>query len=234
MASKRISEQPKKELFEEIKAAVKTAYQNNGDKQPEPAEAEFLINGLMDYVWEYHPGYRAGELKKAIDLGSAGHYGEFWGLNKRSFTKFILEHVKAYPVNQEAKVATNAQASTSQRPGPEQEFKRLKQITIDAYNRYQTGKIVNSYGIVYKFLTDFNFLKLTKEQKQEIYTEATEFINLQESQPKSTMKDFISQALGHASNLSAEARILSRAKEQSVIKFFKEFNGDMNLFITNE
>lgn len=231
---KRISQVPKSAVFKEINEAVALAYRNS-DKMPDIADPikkqEFseMVNGLTNYAYEYLPGYCTGELKKAIDLGSCGHYGEFYGLNKRSFVKFLLDHKKANTFN-DGPITKPQQDAVSQSPTQEQQFNTLKGIVIEQYAIFKKGKSIFSGPMIYEFLSKLNLIELTDHEREEIFNQAKNEIDTQESKP-GPLRDFVRQLIGQNTALSSEKLVRYRAIDKQVIKFFTEVKTDLGALI---
>lgn len=223
---KRISEVPKGEVFKEVNEAVALAYRNS-DKMPDISDPvkkqEFseMVNGVTNYVYEFLPGYCQGEIKRAIDLGSCGHYGEFYGLNKRSFVKFLLDHKKANPRN-EVTVFKPGQITENQSKIPTQDerFTTLKEITIAQYAIFKKGKSIFSGSVVYEFLTKIGLINLTVQERNRIFNEA-KLIEAKEAKP-GPLRDFVRQIIGQFPTLNADSAAKHRAIYKVVNIFFMQ------------
>jgi hypothetical protein len=85
------------ELFNVLNKAIAKSYVDTGYKAPDANSDnergslyENMVNELVVYIRVKLATYRLDEVPIAIGNGCVGEYGEFTGLNKKSFIQFLI------------------------------------------------------------------------------------------------------------------------------------------------
>lgn len=140
------------------------------------ANSETLDQAATDLFQELKLNYRGlgiDEVKLAIDYGSLGRFGEFYGVNSKSVIGWIEEYKKTLRIEgmKEKRRLNELNEMEKKKALEESKHKEFHNAVVEFYN---TGKIgYNSPFAFYRYLSDtLGYDLLTKNEKWDIFEQA--------------------------------------------------------------
>lgn len=139
---------------------------------------DVLTQTYIDVLKELKQNYKAltlSEVSIAIESGSLGKYGEFYGVNSRSVVQWV-RHYKENVRNEAMKVKSNIKLKLKEARKMEEAKQIMKKFHAEIVNFYNTGDIgMTPKFAVYKYLTEnLGHDILPREKKLEIWEQAKE------------------------------------------------------------
>lgn len=179
-------------LFDNIERSLSNAYADTGFRAPEKSLYDDLCNGVTDYLIEKMPLFDVRNIEKAIQNGILGEYGDYMGLSKVSFVKFLKSYQAA---NQPVKTNRDMTPLKAKPLLPDQ-FNTAKENIQYAFNARKDGKdIQRAAAMNYDFLVSIGLCIYEKEVKQVIWREAIHFTIGQQQEKKAVADLFARDAI---------------------------------------
>lgn len=191
-----VNQVPAADVFKVLNMAIVKSYIDTGFKAPDAHNTndafiyQQMVNEIVVYVKTRLPGYRVNELPVAIERGCLGEYGEFMGLNKRSFIQFL----NGYKDSQDRLITLSEIKKLQELPKPipsmEEQFNTAKSNVLQAFAAHKLKQPQERLGgIVYDFLRQIGLCEYSKEIRAEVYKEAIARV-IDEAQGKKLQSDF--------------------------------------------
>lgn len=145
------------------------------------AEAEMLGNSLIKEAMTYFKGLKCEEIALALSLGIRGKWGDYYGLNIKTFHFFMREYRVC---NERARAIEALQPQkkiqlTSKIMTEEDKQKIIIEGVIAQFVEYKKNKNAILYVATYDWLDRHGFINLTKERKRDMYYLAIETLKKQ-------------------------------------------------------
>lgn len=149
---------------------------------PESSDAQrFMVLELKKDVLTRFKGLTLQEVEIALTNGVKGDYGEYYGLNIRSFNKFLNEYTfseergKAIE-SRMTRVTPDKQLSAKGSITREETERTAYSNAIDLFESYkQTKKCPDHGNVVYNYLDRLGVIKIDNKEKWDIFNEAKKF-----------------------------------------------------------
>lgn len=182
------------------------------------------INELAQGIIVRAGGMTFTELEISFANGWKGDYGDFFGLNNKTYFGWITGYLDseqkktAQKLILQAKDESNKPVTTG--PTEQQQDEIIKKGCVRAFEDFKaTGNLIDAGSVKYNFLERNNFLKLTPERKKQIkdLVVEKEKMNIQKNRKETeNLSDLINSFMGNNN------RIVSLCKLEALKQFFKE------------
>lgn len=222
----KISELEPLDVITEFIEIISVAFTRSGQQTPQDKGvtlglyAEEFYNELNDK----YPRVTIAEVKEALRRGVYGEYGEYFGLNPKTFLNFVKRYLfsdqrsEAKRLFNEKKLRLNY---SSVQMSPEQKELDDKEFTNHLFRHYLKGCLLVDYipPFIYYFITSQGLLKLDKKQKQEYIEKGKSYVTRLSNSNKltgsrETVKD-------HFAQLDPDNSAKTSAMQFSVLDFFE-------------
>lgn len=178
------------------------------------------------------------EVEYALVKGAKGEYGEYYGLNMKTFTRwlndycFSPERLEAIRQKTEAAKQIPAIATTS----PAETLRQSVQKALDDFNAFRTMKRTIDIGCTtYYFLTRIELIRLSTDDKWRLFREAETQIREEKKQLRQPKIIFpASTEMTERDKLIEKNTIRERARKLALKEYFKkiaESNTDFKLLL---
>lgn len=138
---------------------------------------------ILNDVRYYFPYITLKEIEQAIKRGIRKEFGEYFGFNVIAVHQFIEGYLNSEERNNALCKQDRylAQENVVEEP-PEEEKERLMKEGLEKCHQYfrQTGRIIDFGNVNYQYLVDQGKINLSNEEKQEIYREAEQQIQVEQ------------------------------------------------------
>ena len=178
LQSPRIMDEKPNIVYNFLNALVTKVYAIAGQAITELEILDFIVSELQKDVLTRFKGLTLQEIEIALTNGVKGDYGEYYGLNIKSFNKFLNE----YTFSEERGKALEARMT---RVAPEKQLPAKGTITreeiqrtaynnaLDIFEVYKQTKECPDHGnIVYNYLDKLGLIKFDAKEKWEMMSEA--------------------------------------------------------------
>jgi len=159
-------------------AIITTAYTRSG-QQADPATLALYADELYNSLLEKYPGVSVAEVKEALKEGVYGEYGEYYGLNPKTFIQFIESFLYSKERKEAKKVFLQKKMLLQNEVIiPPQELEADRRVFINyQYNHFLENKLICDHipVFIYEYLQDQKLLLLTRQQKKENYERAKSY-----------------------------------------------------------
>lgn len=183
----KVNELPGETVESELVTIIATVITIAGQKADDATTAIFA-GELYEKLLEDLPLVSIEEIKTALRNGVYGEYGEFYGLNPKTFYNFIKSYLfseerKAARVQFESKRLQIAQAVELT---PEQRRGHVVTFTETLYKDYCAGSLLTDYipTFIYDLLEAEQLLRLSIEEKRVINDRAKSYYLRFQASPK--------------------------------------------------
>jgi hypothetical protein len=234
----RLNELPPVEVELTLNTYILATYTRAGFKNPGEEALALYASEFYSLLTEKFPRVTLAEIKEALKEGVYGEYGEFTGLNPKTFVQFV----KGYLFSKDRKEAiaqfeskrTFLKAQISLTPDQREEFN--KQFVNELFEDHKAGKLVSDYvpGFIYEFLEQQGRLKLSLEAKKAISERAQKyFLRLKTSKRyKGNARSIGDELAAYIENRDEQLTVKNISKQFAVVDFFDlcKFNGSETIF----
>lgn len=194
--SQLVNQVPPADVFKVLNMAIVKSYIDTGFKAPDAHNTndafiyQQMVNEIVVYVRTRLAGYRVNELPVAIERGCLGEFGEFMGLNKKSYIQFL----NGYKDSQDRLITLSEIKKLQELPKPipsmEEQFNTAKYNVLQAFEAHKIDQPQERLGaIVYDFLRQINLCEYSTEVRAQVYKDATARV-INDAQNKRLQSDF--------------------------------------------
>jgi hypothetical protein len=124
---------------------------------------------IKDRLLRVFPNITIAEAKAAIEAGVYGNYGDYYGLNPKSFIGFIEAYLKSSDRREAKKLfeEIKMQLGGSGEMPPEQKIESNKEFVNYLFNQYLNGKLIVDLipSFLYDFMVEQKLIALTTDEK---------------------------------------------------------------------
>jgi len=166
LSSQLITEMEKSDVLCRFSDLISQVYFINGQKL-ENGEAHahmlmLLCNGLYDEITKYFRFLRIDEVDIALNNGVRGEYGEYFGVNVKSFHQWL----RAYQISEVRKSKLKEVTRQEKEVDKEQAKKKYWQTILKGFMAYKEKGELDLFmpTELFRQLWNNGFIKLTKEQ----------------------------------------------------------------------
>lgn len=159
-----------------VNRAVTIAYRDAGFKPQGEELNNIMCNDITDYIIEKMPSLRIEEIEIAIANGVLGEYGEYMGLYKPAFVKFLKGY---YMSEQRSRAMLELMQVEKAKAIPtfEAQFNTGKANVIEMFKRLDSKENARRFGSAcYDFLNQLALLNYTTAQKKEFLSKALQIL----------------------------------------------------------
>lgn len=224
----KINEQKAFDVTNIFVSIITSAYTRAGYNMPDPDTLALYADEFYTSLLEKFPRVSISEVREAIKEGVYGEYGEFTGLNPKTFMQFIKGYVasgtrkEAIKQFQSKKLFLTAQRELT----PDERDKYNKDFVNELFEDHLKGKLVADYvpSFIYDVLENFGKIKLPLEEKRKINERAKSyFARLKTSKRYKTKPRHIGDELSaYIQTRDEETTIKNISKQFAVVDFFEE------------
>lgn len=181
LKSKKIAELTHDEVRDRLRHVFVMVYSITGFKVPDKDDGKLLTVAMSNELKNFYGGLTMDEVSLCFEMGAKEHYGEFMGLNVRTFVKWL----KAYKTSDmRYKAIQNVTAIAL--PPPSEEYnkvamQKMAQRYFDDYK--ESGDFGDSAVMVYQFLQTEQIITQTPEYKRKIMAQIRSTLPIDKSKP---------------------------------------------------
>lgn len=206
-------------------------------------DAAFISRNLCDVVTRHYPNVRVDEIPVAIERGVLGDFGEYFGLNVASFTKFIKAYMESQVRIEAAKKLLDVSKDEPKIPSPEELRVMENDIIVNAYSTFcESGSFYDAGNHVYNKLDERGLIPFTAEVKRGFMDKAKTTVELRNNPSTATSLDERRKRAQFIESLakglkSAESAIIREAKQIALNEYFsglKEMETDIKLLLEEQ
>lgn len=200
---------------------VTIAHYSVGDKGENPDLLEFQKNEMLHCLKGEHGLLTVDEIKKAIDMLIAGDFGQYFGLNRKSYYQ-ALKGFQSLPMRSEA--MSKFVKLLEPKPmelSPEEKREKNKQAVIWYFKEYKkNGKLGSGSFAIYDTMWDLGLLKFSAEEKADIrkkveskYVAEVELSRKKQQISKLQLSDILA-------NLDTNATLKGNLRKEALKRYF--------------
>lgn len=160
---------------------ITTAYTRAGYKMPDNATLALYANEFYDSLIEKFPRVTIPEVREALKDGVYGEFGEFTGLNPKTFMQFVRGYISSNARKDAIKQFEEKRLYLTQTRELTQDerTKYNKDFVNDLFEDYLKGTLVADYipAFIYEFLEIEGKLKLALDEKRKINERAKQYFS---------------------------------------------------------
>ena len=174
LGDRRIAAYSVEELLPAVNTVLLQAYVLVGFTPPKSADVALLTSKLAADLQESYPFLTLRELSLCFELGAKGEYGDFMGLNLRTFTRWLKTY-QTSELRYRAVVERDRQAQAALPPVSEaykEEHERTYLLRV--FEQYRAGYPLDRLypARVYRSLQERGIIRNTAEEKWEAMRQA--------------------------------------------------------------
>jgi hypothetical protein len=173
--TRKIVDQQPITAVETIKAIITTAYTIAGQQVPDGATLALYTDELFTKIIDTFKGITLDEVRAALRNGVYGEYGEYFGLNPRTFVKFIEAYLKSDERSFARELFAEKQLLLSEfRPTPEQTAQSNREFINLLYEDFLAGTLITDFipAFLFHFLENSGTLVLSNQAKNQVKASA--------------------------------------------------------------
>lgn len=223
----KINAQPAVDVVSTFVSIVTTAYTRAGFKMPDEATVFIYADEFYSALMEKYPKVTIPEVREALKEGVYGEYGEFTGLNPKTFMQFV----KAFLFSKERKEAMlqfeNKRSVLMLQNGMTQEQREEsnKEYVNFLFEDHLKGSLLVDYvpAFLYDFLEQQEKIRLTTEEKKAINEKAKSyFTRLKTSKRyKGTARRVDDVLSDYVESRDEKLTVVNISKQFAVVDFFE-------------
>lgn len=137
-----------------------------GLKVPELRELTLMAGKVTADLYETYPFLRLGEISICFELGAKGQFGEYFGLNWRTITKWLRGYQQC-DLRYRAKLAVEAQKKALPPVSEAYNLQAENRFLQNSFRRYkESGSMERVMSVrVYQTLQERGIIRNTREEK---------------------------------------------------------------------
>lgn len=217
------------QVVNELAATITTAYTIAG-QQAEQVTLALYVDEFYSKIIESYPRVTIDEIKAAIRSGVYGEYGEFYGLNPKTFIGFVRSYLTSQE-RKEAKAKFEKPVFTDVKPTDEEIEKSNRDFTNTLYKDFLNDPMMKMEYIpcfIYDVLSKEK-IDLSNKTKNRLYKQAGNYLKA-EAQGEKLAVLFGKLKKHLTGNNDDENRHMIIAKQMAVWEYFelcKLFEGEI-------
>lgn len=167
--SSKIADLSYEEVRERVRIILSSTFFLAGYKPPEKADGKLMTEKLSNDLIADFGGLTLDEVAICFEMGVKDQYGEFMGLNIRTFTKWL----KAYrQSDQRYKAVTESTQQALPPPSEDYSLERLNEMALRYFESYkETGEFGDCGIQVYQHLQKCGVITHSKEFKLKVISD---------------------------------------------------------------
>lgn len=209
------------QVVNDLTATFTTAYTIAG-QQAEPVALALYVDEFYKKLMETYPCVTIEEVKAAIRAGVYGEYGDYYGLNPKTFIGFVRSYLFSQE-RREAKRKFEIPVLQESKPTIEELEKSNQEFAEILYQDYLKEKLQIEFipSFIYDFLTYKNCFELCGKTKKELHRQAGYY--LQEENKSFNMAVLMGKVskLSQSETGTRESRQTTIAKQFAVQMYFE-------------
>ena len=153
-------------------------------QKPDKETAQLTIGELCTDLVKYNGTLSCEEITIAFKNGYRGQYGEYFGLNNKTYFQWVNAYTWGESRTRAKKMMSDAQNKLNHKPEPTEAEKKaiIKQGAINCFEAYRTkGVLFDAGNVTYNFLKAQKLLEYPATVKEEIMAKAKEIMLNQET-----------------------------------------------------
>lgn len=211
------------EVVNELLTILSTIYTIAGQKS-DPATLALYADELYQKIITTYPNVTVQEIRTALKKGVYEEYGEYYGLNIKTFVLFI----RSYLFSEERKAAKDIfESKRLEVPveafTPEQKEQTKKEFVNNLYSDFRKGKLIVDFIPSYLcgFLEEKRMIVLSNKEKLEIKNRARSYYNRLTTQERFQVQLSRMAASAVRETNEPEIRITNIARQFAIYEFFE-------------
>jgi hypothetical protein len=234
----KINDQPAEAVVLLFNAIITQAYTRAGFKMPDAVTLALYAREFYEALLEKYPRVTIPEVREALKEGVYGEFGEFTGLNPKTFIQFI----KGYLFTKDRKEALRQFESkrdylnATKDLSPQEREAHGKEFVNMLFEDHLSGKLQADFvpSFIYDFLEAQGKMKLSLEAKRAISERAKGyFLRLKSSRRyKGNPRSVGDELAAYIQSRDEELTVRNISKQFAVVDFFDacKFNGTKTIF----
>jgi len=203
------------------KALVELGIKATGNTREEKKKYLVLTAKLiLNDTKLYFPNVTVEEIQLAVARGIRNEYGEYFGLNVISVHKFIEGYIRSEARN--TALERQRRFVESQKPKPRLSDEEIARIMAEGFEErrkeYKKNKCIVDYNNVnYDYAVEKGLIKLTREEKWELYHLAEKIVAQEILQEEQSIHHLLSRKFRETDDVP---RIVRKAKDLALKRYF--------------
>lgn len=182
---------------------------------------DLTIDELSSDFKKYNGNLSFQEIEIAFKNGVKGEYGEYFGLNNKTYFQWVNGYAYGEKRLKVKKALSDAKEKANQpivKKSEQEANEIMKNAVLKSFEDFKKGAVIFDGGNVkYNYLVKLELLNFSKERKNEILLQVTNKIKLEAVENKNRAES-ISQTLGKI----LEETIISESKKECLKVYFKD------------
>lgn len=213
-------------------AIISTAFTRAGYKMPDSATIAIYAEELNSSLLDKFPRVSIPEVREALKEGVYGEYGEFTGLNPKTFMQFIKGYIASEARKEAVKQFHSKRLYISQTRNLSESEREVynKEFVNELYADHLKEKLVSDYipAFIYDFLENQGLIKITLHEKQKINERAKQYFTRLKSSHKykGNTKSIQDEMKAYIQNRDEDLTIKNISKQFAVFDFFEQCKKD--------
>ena len=181
------------------------------------------INSLVDTLIKYFGTLSLNEIEKAFQLGIMGEFGEWFGLNNKTYLQWCKGYLgwqKRIEANKKQMIYNAELSKPKELTQAEKDKIVMDGLSVAFENYKKTGKLLDFGNVNYNLLDRIKLIPLTIERKKEFYKQAER--NIREALSNSLLsckESKIKTIKDELENMDKD-KVKSEAKNLALVDFF--------------
>lgn len=182
---------------------------------------DLTVDELSSDFKKYNGNVSFREIEIAFKNGLKGEYGEYFGLNNKTYFQWVNGYTYGEKRLKVKKALSDAKEKANQpivKKSEQEANEIMKNACLKSFEDFKSGAVIfDSGNVKYNFLVKMELLNFSKERKNEILARITNKIKSEAVENKNRTES-ISQTLGKI----LEETIISESKKECLKVYFKD------------
>jgi hypothetical protein len=223
----KINDQPPVDVVTTFIALITQSYTRAGYKMPDENTLALYADEFYQSLLEKYPRVTIAEIREAFKAGVYGEFGEFTGLNPKTFMQFIKGFLFSNDRKEAIRLFESRRSvlSTLRALSPEEREATNKEYCNLLFEDHKKGSLVADFipAFIYDFLEQQGKIKLTLDEKKKINERAKSyFTRLKTSKRyKGNMRSIGDELAAYVQSRDEEVTIKNISKQFAVVDYFE-------------
>lgn len=188
---------------------------------------DITLNELEKDIRTKYNTLTLAEVEFALLRGAKGEYGDYYGLNVKTFTKWLNDYrfspERLEAIRQKTKTEATRQIPATTTVTTEQSTQMAVEKAVDDFNAFKAMKTAIDMGCTtYNFLSRLGLLSLSPDDKWRLFREAGQQIREEKKQKRQPRVIFEAAGMTDRDKLIEKNDICDRAKKLALKEYFRK------------
>ncbi len=221
----KIKAQPPVDVVLALNGLITGTFTRAGFKVPDSKTLALYADETYSELMLRYPGVTIPEVQEALKQGVYGEYGEFIGLNPRTFLQFVKAYLFAESRKEAMKQFEESRGKhvEEKKLSPEEKEQSNREFVNILYQDHKDGKLIFYFIplFLFDFLESTGKLKLSLEEKKAIEERAAKFVEGQQEQPTKQPRTIGSRLKQFLQGNNNKQTIIMLSKQIAIVDLFE-------------